>query len=155
MDKIKLLTFAVVSLLLLNLGTLGFLILSKPHDMGRRDRPEPKHLIIEKLHFDKKQQHDYLNLIQWHRKTISEIEDQILDTKNRLYIQLLKTEVDPKLKDSLVTVLGEYQKRIETTHFTHFQDIRRICRPDQLDDYNDLTEELSSIFSKPRRPRHD
>ena len=155
MDKIKLLTFAVVTLLLLNLGTLGFLILSKPHDMPPHGRLEPKYLIIEKLHFDKKQQRDYRNLIQWHRKTISEIEDKIHDTKNRLYVQLLKTEVDQKLKDSLVTVLGDYQKRVETTHFTHFHDIRKICRTDQLDDYNDLTEALSSIFSKPRRLRDE
>jgi len=156
MDKIKLLTIAVISLLLLNLGTLGFLVLNKPNGFGRPGmRPEPKELIIEKLHFDKQQQKDYENLIYWHRTTIAGIEDQIHETKNRLYLQLLKTDVDKTGKDSLINALAVYQKQIETTHFTHFQDIKRLCRPDQLEDFYDLTEELSRIFGKPRPPGHE
>jgi len=156
MEKTRLLTIAVFALLLLNLGTLGFLIFSRPQPMGPHGPlREPKHLIIEKLEFDKAQQEKYENLIVWHRGTISGIEDNIRQTKNRLYLQLIKDNVDTKTKDSLIEVLANYQKQIEQTHFTHFQDIKKICRPEQLNNYYDLTQELSRIFSKPPRPRHD
>jgi DNA-binding XRE family transcriptional regulator len=157
MDKIKLLTFAVIALLLLNLGTLGFLIFARPpHPMGGPGmRQQPKEIIIERLHFDEAQQQKYAQLIRWHRGTINEIEKEIYQAKNKLYLQLLKTNADTISRDSLINALGNYQKQIEATHFRHFQDIKNICRPDQMEDYNDLTAELSRIFSKPPNPGHD
>jgi protein CpxP len=155
MEKTRLLTIAVIALLLLNLGTLGFLILAPKPGMGPHGRPEPKDIIIRKLHFDKAQQENYLKLILWHRQTINGIEEKAHETKNRLYLQLLKTEVDTKTKDSLINVLADDQKQIEQTHFKHFGDIKKLCRPDQLENYYELTEELSRIFSKPPKPGHD
>ncbi len=154
MDKIKLLTFTVIALLFLNLGTLAFLVLAKPNVRNEMP-PQPKEIIIEKLHFDKKQQQDFDNLIQWHRSTINGIEDKMRQAKNQLYLQLLKSNVDSAAKDSLINVLANYQKDIEQTHFTHFQGIKKLCRHDQLQNYYDLTQELSKIFSKPPHPRHE
>lgn len=155
MEKSKLLTFAVVALLLLNLGTLGFLVFGKtadrpPHGAHR----EPKYQIIAMLHFNDVQQQQYEKLILGHRATIGQIEGNIRMVKNRLYLQLLKDQPDHRAKDSLVNVLATYQKQIEQTHFNHFQDIKKICRPDQLEYYYDLTQELSRIFSKPPHPGH-
>jgi protein CpxP len=157
MDKIKLLTIAVISLLLLNLGTLGFLIFARPpHSMGPPGmHQQPKEIIIERLRFDKEQQKKYAELIRWHRGTINAIETEIHQLKNKLYLQLLKNKADTITRDSLINALADYQKQIEATHFRHFQDIKSICTPDQMDDYNDLTEELSRIFSKPPNPGHD
>lgn len=158
MEKTKLLTIAVIGLLLLNLATLGFLFLngSKDHRPNREGRPEPKTIIIEKLHFDANQQKDYAELINWHRGEITRLDDNIRQTKNELYTQLNQTEVNVKTKDSLIALLNSYQKQVEETHFKHFEDIKKICHQDQMEDFNELTEELSRIFApKPRRPRHD
>lgn len=162
MDKIKLLTFSVIALLVLNLGTLGYLFFSgtkghrPPPGRGPEGRPQPKEIIIEKLHFDAQQQKEYEKLILSHRTTINELDDHIRDSKNNLYLQLIKTSIDVKTKDSLNAILATYQKQIEITHFNHFQDIKKICHPNQLDDFYDLTEELSRLFSKPRpRPGND
>ena len=79
MDKIKLLTFSVIALLLLNLGTLGFLFLTNPnenHPHGDRNfkgRPEPKEIIIEKLNFDSKQISEYEKLIQSYQKAFGKL----------------------------------------------------------------------------------
>lgn len=158
MEKTRLLTIAVIGLLLLNLGTLGFLFLNDPK--GNRPphggRPEPKEIIIEKLHFDAQQQKDYAKLIQWHRSEITKLDDNIRQAKNELYSQLNQSEVNVKIKDSLITVVNSYQKRVEETHFKHFEDIKKLCHQDQMENFNELTEELSRIFApKPRRPRHD
>ncbi len=158
MERAKLLTISVIGLLLLNLSTLGYLFLNGPK--GDRPpherRPEPKEIIIERLHFDANQQKEYVKLIQWHRGEIDRLDDNIRQTKNELYIQLSEKEINIKIKDSLIALLNSYQKQIEQTHFKHFEDIKKLCKPEQQDDFVILTEDLSRILApKPRGPRHD
>ncbi len=162
MEKTKLLTFAVIALLVLNLGTLGFLFFSGPKGnhpgQGREGMPKPRAIIIEKLHFDSNQQKEYDKLIQWHQGEIRKIEDNIRAAKNELYLLLNEEKVDEKAKITLIDDLSVYQKQIETTHFKHFEDIKKLCHQDQLEDFNKLTEELSRIFSRGQRrkgPRHE
>jgi hypothetical protein len=158
MEKTKLLTITVIGLLLLNFATIGFLFLNGPK--GNRpphlDRQEPQAVIIEKLHFDANQQKEYDKLIQWHRAKINQFDDSIRQTKNALYSGLSEKEINIKTKDSLITLLNSYQKQIEETHFKHFEDIKKLCQPNQQEDFKMLTEELAKIFApKPPRPRHD
>lgn len=158
MEKQKLITFSIIALLLINLGTLGFLFLSAPkkgHFPPNGGRPEPKEIIIERLHFDKKQQADYQKLIEDHRSKIGATEDKIRSAKNELYSLLSSDSVDAAKKESLLMALSDYQKEIETIHFNHFTDIKKLCTKEQLSDFSELTEELSRLFSKPHRPRHD
>ncbi|MDN3677075.1 hypothetical protein QWY90_07095 [Flavobacterium paronense] len=158
MEKTKLLTIAVIGLLVINLATLSFLFLNGPK--GNRPphegRPMPKEIIVEKLHFDEQQQKEYDKLIKWHHGEITRLDSDIRQTKNELYDQLNQTEVNVKTKDSLITLLNSYQKQVEETHFKHFVDIKKLCHKDQMEDFNELTEDLGRIFApKPRRPRHD
>jgi Spy/CpxP family protein refolding chaperone len=158
MEKSKLITFSIIALLLINLATLGFLLLSGPKNgptPPHGGRPKPKEIIVEKLNFDTKQQVDYDQLIQQHRKEITTTEDHIKSAKNELYLLLNDESVDVAKKDSLISLLSNYQKEIETIHFNHFRDIKKLCKPEQLNDFNDLTEELSRLFSKPHRPRNE
>jgi hypothetical protein len=159
MEKTKLLTITVIGLLLLNIGTLGFLLFNgtNEHRPPHGDRPEPKAIIIEKLHFDTAQQKDYAKLIKWHRGEIEKLDRNIREAKNELYSKLSQLETNVKAKDSLIAVINSNQKQVEETHFKHFEDIKKLCHKDQLEDFNELTEELSRIFApnKPPRPRHD
>lgn len=154
MNKTKVLVFAVIALVALNFGILGFLFLSKNND-GPRGRKMPREIVIEKLHFDKNQIVAYEKTIHIHQKNIRDLDDSIRITKNELY-QLLNSEnVNNSKKDSLFLKLADYQKQIEITHFNHFLEIKKLCKKEQLSDYKNLTEELSKLFSHPRRPKHE
>ncbi len=157
MEKTKLLTITVVGLLLLNLGTLGFLFLNgKDNRREHEGRREPKQIIIKKLHFDANQQKKYAKLIEWHHEEITRLDDNIRQAKNELYAQLNQVETNSKTNDSLIALINSYQKQVEKTHFKHFEDIKKLCHPKQLEDFNELTEALSRIFApKPHRPGHD
>jgi len=155
MDKIKIFGWAVIALLFLNVSTLGFLIFSKSHINNAPNHPRPATIIIEKLHFDQNQQVEYQKLIQWHRSQINDFDQQIRNSKNELYLQLLQSEPNVKTKDSLIAVIVNCQQRIENTHFKHFQDIKKLCNTDQLKDFDALTCELSKLFSGKPKPRHD
>ena len=153
MNKTKLLSIAVIALLLLNFGILSFLFLSKGNPPS--DRKMPREIVIEKLHFDKNQIVAYEKIIEIHQNTIRDLDKSIRETKNELYQLLNSDKIDSVQKDSLFLRLASYQKQIETTHFNHFLDIKKICKKEQLSDYNDLTKELSSLFAPKRKPKHD
>lgn len=163
MEKAKLLTNTVIGLLLLNLATLGFLFVSgskghKPlHYNQSQGRPEPKEIIAEKLHFDANQQKEYENLIRRHRGAIKQLDENIRGVKDELYSELKHSEVNVITRDSLILLLAGYQKQIEITHFKHFEDIKKLCHKDQLQYFDDLTDELGRLFSrnKPPRPPHE
>ena len=43
----------------------------------------------------------------------------------------------------------------EVLQYFKMEQIKKLCRKEQLADFEDLTAELSRIFSRPPRPRHN
>jgi periplasmic protein CpxP/Spy len=154
MSKIKLLTIAVIGLLAINIAVLGFLLLRKP-PMPPNGMPQvekkggPKEIIIEKLHFDKEQVIAYEAIIVAHRESIKGLKDSISDTKNNLY-QSLKTETFVG-KDSLINILSVLQKRIESVHYEHFVQVKKLCKSEQMGNFNNLTNELAVYFTTEKK----
>jgi hypothetical protein len=149
MSKTTLLSIAIGVLLLMNLGLMTFIFLAKPPQEapGAPGRPPegPKRLIIERLHFNQQQVALYERLIHAHRAAIRSLEAEIRHTKNNLYNTL--TDSIHTGKDSLQNRLGSLQRDIETVHYTHFEDIRRLCHPDQLAYFASLTQDLAAYFA--------
>jgi periplasmic protein CpxP/Spy len=155
MSKLRLLSFAVIALLAMNLALVGFLFLRKP-PLPPGGRPSiakegPKNKIIEQLHFDAEQVIQYQKLIDEHKSSIKILRDDIRDTKSQLYKTLI--EEDGERNDSLIVKLGDLQKKIETAHYNHFKEIKKLCKPDQLEYFNTLTDELADFFSPERDSR--
>lgn len=156
MSKEKLLTIAVIGLLLINVCTVGFFFFAKPPQQPGGPPPfgkmEPKNQIVESLEFNEQQVADYEKLIAQHRQTIRELNDRIQETKSSLYRSLASE--NNAVKDSLINTLGSLQMQIETTHYNHFKDIKALCKPEQLDSFNDLTGQLAHFFSAKPGPQH-
>jgi hypothetical protein len=115
----------------------------------------PREIVIEKLSFNQEQIAAYDVTIKRHQNAIRTLDDSIRNKKNQLYSRLKNNASEIDKNDSLVIELGNYQKQIETTHFNHFIEIKNICKPEQIDDFNSLTSELSKIFSGKRKPKHE
>lgn len=145
MNKTKLLTAAVIVLFLLNIGIISFLLMNKPPRPGGRDGEGPKRIIIERLRLDKEQIDQYDQLIKEHQQSIRTLSNEIVSIKNQLYRSLSSS--DTLLEDSLVNRLGEVQQQIEHAHIRHFIGIRKLCRPEQLPDYELLTRDLGEYFA--------
>ena len=149
MSKIKLLTLAVVGLMIVNLAMIAFLLLRKPlqHPEGRQpmEQAGPKNIIINKLHFDKAQTAKYEVLIEQHQAKIKSLNDSIYNAKNELYSTLTNENVTGKY--SVIDRLGLLQKQVELTHYDHFAVIRALCNPQQLEAFNKLTKELAGFFA--------
>ena len=78
MNKLKLLTYSVIGLLLLNVGIICFLFFSRPNRNPEQNNRRPKEIIIEKLHFDANQIDKYESIIKMYKDQID-----ILDSRNK------------------------------------------------------------------------
>lgn len=146
MNKLFLLRFLVVLLLLVNLGLAGFIYMHRPAHPGP-DRL--KFLVIEKLKLDDGQVKQYDGLIQKHRAATKTGNEEISRLKQELYTHLndeVNDQAQAAAQDSLFAAILAAQSRIEHIHYHHFLEIRKLCRPDQLADFDALSHELSTFF---------
>ena len=145
MNKSKLYIIIIIGLLLSNILLVGFFMLKKPpHPMHQK----PRELVISKLNLNTEQVKQYDELIKQHQTSIREKEENILELKNTLYLSL-SIDNSSSQKDSIINELGKIQIEIEIIHYKHFADIKSICKPEQLTNYNLLLKDIASLFSKP------
>jgi periplasmic protein CpxP/Spy len=145
MNKNRFYQIIIATLLILNIVLL-FLHFNRP------ERPvRPRNIIIERLHFDKNQIEQYEALIDKHHELIITNEVEINKVKDELYQQLIQPYDSLKV-DSLSKNIADLQKNAEMINFKHFQDIKQICKSEQLPDFEKLVGELTQIFGKKNPP---
>ena len=134
-------------LILSNLVLAGFILFRKPPHP-----PKPREIIIRKLNFDKEQAEKYDLLIKAHQESIIVNEKKMLSLKNGLYGSLSKNGHGSN-SDSLSLEIGKIQTEMERIHYSHFLEIKKLCKAEQLPAFEALTVELAKMFSRPQMKR--
>ncbi len=159
MERTKLLTVAVLGLLLLNLVTISFLLLrSRTQRAPNRPIPPdgdgPSRILIERLHFDSRQQQQYQTLIAAHQQQTRLLAEQSVQLYRDYYGLLEKTPPDTMQARALSSQIAQNQRAQAELNFAHFEEIKALCRPDQQPAFRALVSDLSRLFGRqPRRPR--
>lgn len=151
MNKNRLLIFLIAGLLISNILLVVFIMKGKRHGPGPggpHHRGGPRELLIERLHFDESQIQQFEKLIQEHRKNLREHDSQLQNLKTILYSNL-KSPENKTVTDSLINAMTVIQNKIEHVHYAHFEDVKKLCKPEQINDFNELANELSHIFGPP------
>ena len=151
MKKVKTLQILVVVLILLNLSFLVFhFFIARPH------HPDPngiKERIKKELHFNQEQAKDYEKLVKIHQQAMRKLEKEKAKTKYELYLMLEdKSQVSDKQKE-LLAYLGNLQIEIERTHYNHFEDIYKLCKPEQEHYFKKLQKKIAELFDMQGPPR--
>ena len=153
MNKIRLLTIAVIVLVAAN---LYILFMFRPgHGPGPGQGPKergPKNMIIKKLHFNDQQIKDYEALIELHQAAIAEADKEVRQTKNELY-RSLAFDSPQEENAALIISLSEIQEKIELIHYNHFLDLKALCKDEQKADFDKLTLEIADLFAGPEKRR--
>jgi Spy/CpxP family protein refolding chaperone len=177
MEKDKFLIITIIILFVLNLFTLGYVIMGRgehlpppdmddservvplgddPGDRGPRDmdpnrkKPgRPDEVIINRLKLNKDQILQFENLKNEHRKQTEELQF----TSKKLhdeYFGLLKTDIPDTTKASqLLKDLGKNQEQLDKVTFEHFGKIKSICDKDQKLLFNTFIDEIAGSFKPP------
>lgn len=159
MNRTKLLTIAVVGLLLLNFGILAVMFFGKsshpplhpPH--GGPKGEGPKQIIIERLHFDEMQQKDYELLIVVHRKETDELHEASKELHDELFSLLKGDTINQRESDSLILEIANNQKAIENLNYNHFNAIKKLCKEEQVVYFNEVVNDLGKLFAPKGRQR--
>lgn len=159
MSQIRLLTFAVVGLLLLNLCTIGFLLLrGRPsHPVGGHPAGghpaggppaggDPASVIISRLHFDEQQQTRYRQLVEQHQQQSRELAWQERDLFQRYYGLLTESAPDTARATALSQQIADNQRATAQLNFAHFAQIKALCRPNQQANFRKLVGDLTQLF---------
>ncbi|RXK58402.1 periplasmic heavy metal sensor [Lacibacter luteus] len=145
MNKTKFLTVLVVLLLALNAVTLYFVWGKKDGEKRRPGngggRPYSEY-ISKKLNFDTVQKEQLKLLRDSHKLELDSLrkeEKTIQDVKTLL----LKDGVTDSLKlDSVFTLAAANKKKFEMAFHKHFMEIRALCRPEQLELFTKMLDEM-------------
>lgn len=153
MNKSTFYQIVIIALLMLN-AFLMFKLYSGEPRMNRHSRMEgPRNRIIQKLNFDEDQKEQFKLLMKEHHQNISEKDQKIM----RLKKEILENLSQDTLLDlgSKYKAIGDLQAQIEAIHFNHFLEIKKMCREDQLSDFEELSHRLVQHFGKRngRRPK--
>ncbi len=144
MKRETLLILAIVFLVLLNLGTLGFLF-SKRYIGGRGPR-KPDKLIIEGLKLNDAQKLQFDDLKKEHRSQINDIEKGE-KVYHKAYFDLLKSaSTDSLTIDSVIKSISNAKYHKDLATYKHFQKLRLMCEPNQQILFDSLVNDMGKIL---------
>ncbi len=147
MSTKKIVMFAILILLIANLGLLAFIIM-KPNTRNSRKENSPKKNIIKRLGFDETQSETFLGLVNFHREEIITYDEKIKIEKQELFSLLGQTNIEQTKADSLTSNIANLQKEIELLHFSHFKKIKAMCKEEQIEKFNLLSKDIVDIFNR-------
>ena len=151
MNKVKVLSIFSIGMFAINLILICFLVFNK---MKPNRREGPKKVIIERLHFDESQTMAYEKLIDGHKGSIRQLDARIMDLKKQLYTNL-HAEQPAGSPDSLIAEIANVQVQVEKINYEHFQDIKQLCKPDQLTLFADLCDDIGMLFARKSLPPNE
>ena len=152
MERNKLLTIAVIGLLLINLGTISFLWLRKPPH-PEQQKEEKFKIIIDKLEFNAEQQKKYMNLVHAHHQSFEKLNEATCNLRRDYYYLMKNDAIDRIQADSLNTLIGKNQSEINQLNFEHFLNIKALCDEHQKVLFNNFVGEIGRLFNPPPKRR--
>ncbi|HEV7783155.1 MAG TPA: Spy/CpxP family protein refolding chaperone [Chitinophagaceae bacterium] len=140
----KMLTIAVVLLLLINIGLVIFMMQGrkKGADKGRGGKGDPSEMMAKELNMTEEQKKEHKSLKEEHLKNIKPLFDSVRAAKTAFYA-LLK---DSTVNDSILTVysnrISERQSAIDKQTFAHFKRIRNLFTPEQQPKFDEFLQKM-------------
>ena len=140
----KILTIAVVLLLLTNIALVVFMVKGRNHRQGRGPggKGDPFEMMVKELNMTDQQQKDYKQLKEDHFKMIKPLFDSVRAAKTAFF-SLIK---DSTTTDSTVNVysqrISERQAVIDKLTFAHFKKVRNLFTPEQQPKFDEFVKKM-------------
>jgi len=148
MNKTTTLKWLVGLLVLLNIGIIAFMFSSRkpPHrHIDNKDKSEK--LVQKRFNFDEDQMNRFRSSKEKHESKTTEISKALAES-SRAYYQIKASDLEKK--DSMRNEILLLSNEIYLANDQHFQEMREICRPDQL---HELENFINSILGANKRSK--
>jgi Spy/CpxP family protein refolding chaperone len=155
----KWLLILVAILLLTNIATLSIYWFKKPdhdpgpgRDAGNREKRMGQ-FMVDQLKFDATQEAAYWQLRDSMMTIQKPVMDSIRNAKKRFFDLLNQSETTDSTLITRSNEIADLQKKLDLVTFRHFQKVRAICRPDQLQKFDTVIKEIVNRMTPFRRNR--
>lgn len=157
MRKDNFYTIIIIVLLLVNIGTLAYLWVSKKDasSVNMRPRPEsPRDIMVKELQLDKEQERKLYALSRQHRRSMDSVQHHIRNAQKALFALVKSDDMDAAKKDSVLAIIeaNESQKHLIT--IDHFHAIRVMLDDEQKVYFNEMMEDIGNRITNPGPPPH-
>jgi Spy/CpxP family protein refolding chaperone len=159
-NKTKILTAAVVFLLLVNLTTLAGIwpyIDLKTFTFAPPSPATPKQFIIDKLDLSEEQQKIFEELRKEHFEEIDRLQASIIDEKEAMYDLLKSNTPDTIATYNHMATMMRDEERLERLTIEHFRKVRAICDDEQKQHFDVIIDKIMKMTNKThrRQPLHE
>jgi len=134
-----------IILLVVNLGTLGFLVLDRK---GGNMPAKPDKLIIEGLHLDEVQIEQFQQLKKTHRNGIDSLDEAEKQVRKSIFAEIQKGMGNDSIQNQNLQKLAEIRTQKDQTTLLHFKALYKLCREDQKAYYHNTIEEVAKILMR-------
>ena len=141
-------------LLLSNLALVAFFVMNKPEKREvRKDHPGSymKDALKNEVGFNDQQMADFDKMADQHRQQMRPLFEDIGKTKESFYKMLSQPQTADTVLSQAARQIGDKQKAIDIKIFTHFQNIRQLCTPQQQPAFDSLIQRVVHRMIFPMR----
>jgi protein CpxP len=141
----KILTIAVVLLLLTNIGLVAFMMLGgkgKKAGDKRQGNREPFAMMVKELGMTEQQQKDYRQLKEAHFKSVRPLFDSIRAAKTAFYSLIKGGSVSDSVLNEYTAGISAKQAALERETFEHFRQVRNIFTSEQQPKYDSFLQKM-------------
>jgi len=141
-------------LLLSNLALVAFFVMNKPEKREvRREHPGSymKDALKNDVGFTDQQMAEFDKMADQHRQQMRPLFEDIGKTKESFYKMLSQPQTADTVLNQAASQIGDKQKAIDIKIFTHFQNIRQLCTPEQQSAFDSLIQRVVHRMIFPMR----
>lgn len=157
--KNKLLVSIIIFLFITNFAMLVFfVVLDKPfqRNLHGKNQNGMSGMLQKEVGFTKEQLDTYQALRKEQLDTIHTLFDDLRKAKTDFYTLIYTTQVSDSTVNKAADLISENEKTLDLRMFKHFQKIRNICTPDQLQKFDSTIKKvLIRMTGMPGNGRHN
>ncbi|OYU96453.1 MAG: hypothetical protein CFE21_08650 [Bacteroidetes bacterium B1(2017)] len=134
-------------LLILNLGTIGFLVWDRP--ANQRNGGKPDHILIDGLKLSAAQIQQFELLKKGHRNSMDSLAEIEKGIRKNIFEEVQKGIGNDSLQAIYLNQLSSIRTSRDLITLAHFKDLYALCTPEQQTLYHNTIEEFAKRLMNP------
>ena len=150
---LKTLWSVIILLLLMNIGMMAWFWLSGNKGVLNASLQPHARLYLEKeVGFNEQQIATYRELRDEHLHELRDLRDSVKALKQQFFNKIPDTKIAPEEITKLTKELGDKMAKVDKITFEHFQEVRKICTPEQLKKFDEIIGNFAEKANRPDPP---
>lgn len=157
MSEGKFLKIVIVVLLLINIGTLGFLFFRRPPHHMAGGQPgggeNPAQYLRRELALTDDQESKFKSIREAHHDQVQALRERMATYRKELYNGMKQPSTNSASSMVWIDSLANTQRQIEQITYAHFTQVRALCTPAQQQKFDDvIAQAVGRLNGPPQGP---